>query len=473
MEERLTSSPFLALSRHDQLLPSLDALSTKSMSLSLVVKPRLPRTAELYRMLAGPPMPTLADSRLIDQSQQGNSATAKVNSSPNVPQQGKRRRSTAKLEYVDDGDPETNRPRASIPKRSGAKRSYNESSFQVHGEGYADDSYTDSSSEDDRKGRLASNMKFSESKGMSHTVEMNSVKKVKASPRAGRSKRRKNDSTLELHPSSREERRMENESSSSNPSPTNRFRQRLDRFNELERSAYIEDDENGIESSSIPKSPLNMNPTRTRPVLRSSRDIPQAQFEFGIDPEVDPESTLALHMSYEEEKARERKVRTKEASRGLHRLRKSTHEQARGPSPLRMSYEEEKTRQEQNIQAPRLSQRLIEGVHEQASSPLYVVYTISQDTTAEAELLQISKLSAIEDRRIRFKDKAAPLEPQQQLLQRHRQLFQDAFLSKKQNIINILSNLSGPNDLGDDIQLTKEVVGLHEIAAEFKKELGG
>jgi hypothetical protein len=61
---------------------------------------------------------------------------------------------------------------------------------------------------------------------------------------------------------------------------------------------------------------------------------------------------------------------------------------------------------------------------------------------------------------------------QQQLQQRRGQL-QDAFLSKKQNIINILTNLGGPNDLGDDIQLTKEVVGLHEISAEFKKTLGG
>jgi len=62
--------------------------------------------------------------------------------------------------------------------------------------------------------------------------------------------------------------------------------------------------------------------------------------------------------------------------------------------------------------------------------------------------------------------------PQQQLQQRRGQL-QEAFVSKKRNIINILSNLGGPNDLGDDIQLTKEVVGLHEISAEFKKSFGG
>lgn len=70
------------------------------------------------------------------------------------------------------------------------------------------------------------------------------------------------------------------------------------------------------------------------------------------------------------------------------------------------------------------------------------------------------------------RQKVAKAAFQQQLQQRRGQL-QDAFLTKKQNIINILSNLSGPNDLGDDIQLTKEVVGLHEISAEFKKTLGG
>ncbi|KAF2796009.1 hypothetical protein K505DRAFT_323658 [Melanomma pulvis-pyrius CBS 109.77] len=61
---------------------------------------------------------------------------------------------------------------------------------------------------------------------------------------------------------------------------------------------------------------------------------------------------------------------------------------------------------------------------------------------------------------------------QQQLEQRRGRLQAD-FLSKKQNIINILTKLSGPNDLRDDIQLTKEVVLLHDISAEFKKSIGG
>lgn len=41
------------------------------------------------------------------------------------------------------------------------------------------------------------------------------------------------------------------------------------------------------------------------------------QFEFGVDPSVDPELALALRMSYEEEKARqEREKKAKEAAEG-------------------------------------------------------------------------------------------------------------------------------------------------------------
>ncbi|KAF2014924.1 hypothetical protein BU24DRAFT_463663 [Aaosphaeria arxii CBS 175.79] len=69
------------------------------------------------------------------------------------------------------------------------------------------------------------------------------------------------------------------------------------------------------------------------------------------------------------------------------------------------------------------------------------------------------------------RQKVAKPTPQQQAQMRRRQL-QDDFLNKKQNIIDILSNLGGPNDLGNDIQLTKEVVDLHEISAEYKKSLG-
>lgn len=61
----------------------------------------------------------------------------------------------------------------------------------------------------------------------------------------------------------------------------------------------------------------------------------------------------------------------------------------------------------------------------------------------------------------------------QQQTQQRRDKLQEAFLSKKQSIINILTNLGGPNDLLDDLQLTKEVVGLHELSAEYKKSLGG
>ncbi|KAF2470220.1 uncharacterized protein BDR25DRAFT_325885 [Lindgomyces ingoldianus] len=62
-------------------------------------------------------------------------------------------------------------------------------------------------------------------------------------------------------------------------------------------------------------------------------------------------------------------------------------------------------------------------------------------------------------------------DPQKQLQQRRQQLKQD-FLSKKQSIINMLTNLTGPNDLMEDIQLTKEVILLHDISTEYKKSLG-
>jgi hypothetical protein len=61
----------------------------------------------------------------------------------------------------------------------------------------------------------------------------------------------------------------------------------------------------------------------------------------------------------------------------------------------------------------------------------------------------------------------------QQQLEQKRGRLQADFLSKKNLLIDILTNLSGPTDLRDDIQLTKEVVQLHDISAEFKKSLGG
>jgi hypothetical protein len=69
------------------------------------------------------------------------------------------------------------------------------------------------------------------------------------------------------------------------------------------------------------------------------------------------------------------------------------------------------------------------------------------------------------------RQKVAKLTAQQQLMQQRERL-QEEFLQKKGDIIRILSNLGGPNELGDDIQLTKEVVGLHEISTKYKG-LGG
>jgi len=83
------------------------------------------------------------------------------------------------------------------------------------------------------------------------------------------------------------------------------------------------------------------------------------------------------------------------------------------------------------------------------------------------------KLTADEGSEKRLK--VARLTAQQQLEQRRSRLQAD-FLNKKQNIINLLTNLSGPNDLKDDIELTKEVMDLHNISREFKdfkKSLGG
>jgi hypothetical protein len=59
---------------------------------------------------------------------------------------------------------------------------------------------------------------------------------------------------------------------------------------------------------------------------------------------------------------------------------------------------------------PSIPQRLTEVAYEQHHPPLYMRYTISQDMTAEAEPLQISKLSAIKDRHMCLKDRAALLE---------------------------------------------------------------
>ncbi|KAF2743404.1 hypothetical protein M011DRAFT_471349 [Sporormia fimetaria CBS 119925] len=68
--------------------------------------------------------------------------------------------------------------------------------------------------------------------------------------------------------------------------------------------------------------------------------------------------------------------------------------------------------------------------------------------------------------------KAMKPTPQQQLQAKRGQL-QAAFLTKKQNLINMLANLTGPSDLSDELQLAKEVFSLHEISTEFKKTTGG
>jgi hypothetical protein len=70
------------------------------------------------------------------------------------------------------------------------------------------------------------------------------------------------------------------------------------------------------------------------------------------------------------------------------------------------------------------------------------------------------------------RQKAAKITAEQQRQQAREQLEQQ-FLSKKQQLIDILNKLSSPNDLQDDIQLTKEVFGLHEISTKFRENYGG
>jgi hypothetical protein len=70
------------------------------------------------------------------------------------------------------------------------------------------------------------------------------------------------------------------------------------------------------------------------------------------------------------------------------------------------------------------------------------------------------------------RQKAAKISAEQQR-QQARDALAEQFLSKKQHIIDILSNLGSPSDLRDDIQLTKEVVGLHDICTRFRENFGG
>ncbi|KAF2822208.1 hypothetical protein CC86DRAFT_385904 [Ophiobolus disseminans] len=70
------------------------------------------------------------------------------------------------------------------------------------------------------------------------------------------------------------------------------------------------------------------------------------------------------------------------------------------------------------------------------------------------------------------RQKAAKISAEQLRQQARDQLAQQ-FLSKKQQIIDILNNLNDPNDLRDDLQLTKEVFGLHEISTKFRENYGG
>lgn len=82
------------------------------------------------------------------------------------------------------------------------------------------------------------------------------------------------------------------------------------------------------------------------------------------------------------------------------------------------------------------------------------------------------KRKSVADEPSEKRQKVTKPSPEQQLQQLRNQLQED-FLSKKQSIIDILTNLGGPKDLDDDLQLTKEVLCLHEISTKFRKSVGG
>jgi len=93
-------------------------------------------------------------------------------------------------------------------------------------------------------------------------------------------------------------------------------------------------------------------------------------------------------------------------------------------------------------------------------------------------MAQVLRKSASRKRKASTEDaserrqKAAKLSAEQQR-QQARDALAEQFLSKKQHIIDILSNLDSPSDLRDDIQLTKEVVGLHDICTKFRENFCG
>jgi hypothetical protein len=82
------------------------------------------------------------------------------------------------------------------------------------------------------------------------------------------------------------------------------------------------------------------------------------------------------------------------------------------------------------------------------------------------------KRKASTEETVEKRQKVAKITAEQQRQQAREQLVQQ-FLSKKQQLIDILNALSNPNDLRDGIELTKEVVGLHDICTKFRENYGG
>ncbi|KAH8722731.1 hypothetical protein GQ44DRAFT_741510 [Phaeosphaeriaceae sp. PMI808] len=71
------------------------------------------------------------------------------------------------------------------------------------------------------------------------------------------------------------------------------------------------------------------------------------------------------------------------------------------------------------------------------------------------------------------KRQKAPKVTAEQQRQQARDQLKDEFLGKKQEIIDMLNSLNSPDDLRENIQLHKEVVGLHDICTKYREHYDG
>lgn len=96
----------------------------------------------------------------------------------------------------------------------------------------------------------------------------------------------------------------------------------------------------------------------------------------------------------------------------------------------------------------------------------------SPPTSAGAQRKPVSRKRKASTEEIVEKRQKVTKPTAEQVRQQQREALAKEFMDKRQHIIDILSNLSSPNDLRDDIELTKEVVGLHDICSKFRSHGG-